>query len=553
MEGHAVDTADSHAPSSSGAFWRDLGLIVLLLVLAVTLRGWVLTHTEVPARDAVGFIRYALAFEDEPWWTVLQKNHQHPGYPLSILAVSMPVRALSQAEPAETMSLSARLASGIAATLLVIPMFFLGKLLFHRAAGFGAAALFQCLPVSAHVLSDGLSEALYLLLVSTALVIAVLAFRNWRPGYFVLCGLTAGLAYLTRPEGILLVAATGLVLVALCVAQRRSLKQFTVCAGGLVVAAGLVGSPYVLATGHFTGKPSFGQMIGTDAIPEREEGPRHVTRAPGVAQPLLATTFAFTLELKQAVWQRAALAAWNLCGELVKCFHYVAWLPTLLGMWWFRRRPWIVPGLWVVLALCILWICCLCWLAVAVGYLSDRHLLLLVLCGSFATAAAVWELPSRLLAWYRRQAWSGVAGGPFQHSLGTALAAAALLSGLLAIGLPKTLERLHGNRAGYHAAGLWLAEHASPVDIILDEHCWAHYYAGRVFLEHKTVVCPAGYQPVRYVVVGRRDKEPLLNWNRDRPFDENELKKAGQVVYSWPTAVRQDDAAVVVYAMASRQ
>ena len=58
---------------------------------------------------------------------------------------------------------------------------------------------------------------------------------------------------------------------------------------------------------------------------------------------------------------------------------------------------------------------------------------------------------------------------------------------------------------------------------------------------------------MQYVVVGRRDKEPILTWNRDRPFDENELKKAGHIVYAWPTAVRQDDAAVVVYAMAPRQ
>jgi 4-amino-4-deoxy-L-arabinose transferase-like glycosyltransferase len=552
MEGHAVDTANPDAQAGAGDRWRDLGLVTLLLLLALGIRDWVLTHTEVPARDTIGFIRYALEFDNEPWWTVLQKNHQHPGYPVTILAVSVPVRALSQEPAAEIMSLSARLASGIAAVLLVIPMFFLGKMLFHRAAGFGAAALFQCLPVSAHILSDGLSEALFLLLACTSLALAVLAIRTWRPMHFGLCGACAGFAYLTRPEGVLLVAATGLVLFGLCLTQRRSLRQLLACGGSLLVPALLVGSLYVAATGHFTGKPSVGQMLG-DKIPELEEGPMRIGLAADVPPPLLASTFAFVLDLKNAVWQRAALALWNLCGELVKCFHYVAWLPTLLGMWWFRRRPLIVPGLWVLLVLCALWTAGLCWLAVVVGYLSDRHLLLLVLCGSFATAAAVWELPSRLTAWYRRQAWPGTAGGPFEHTGRTAAVAAILLGGMLAVGLPKALERLHANRAGYHAAGLWLAEHTLPVDEILDDHCWAHFYAGRVFLENKALVTPAGYQPARYVVVGRRDKEIILAWNRDKPFDENQLRAlGGHIVYSWPLTAGQDDAAVVVYAIGPR-
>jgi hypothetical protein len=553
MEGHAVDTANHDAHSAAAERWRDLGLVALLLVLALGVRGWVLTHTEVPARDTIGFIRYALEFEDEPWWTVLQKNHQHPGYPVTILTVSVPVRALSPGPAAEAMSLSSRLASGIAAVLLVIPMFFLGKMLFHRAAGFGAAALFQCLPVSAHILSDGLSEALFLLLASTSLALAVLALGTWRPQHFALCGACAGLAYLTRPEGVLVVAATGLVLFGLCVTQRRSLRQLMACGVSLLVPAALVGSLYVAATGHFTGKPSWGQMVG-DKIPELEEGPVRIGQQADVPRPLLASTFAFVLDLKHAVWRRAGLALWNLCGELVKCFHYVAWLPTLLGMWWFRRRPFVVPGLWVLLVLCTLWTAGLCWLAVVVGYLSDRHLLLLVMCGSFATAAAVWELPSRLAAWFKRQTWQGVAGGPFAHSGRTAAVAAILLGGILAVGLPKALERLHANRAGYHAAGLWLAEHSTPADEILDDHCWAHYYAGRVFLESKALVPPPGYQPLRYVVVGRRDKEIILAWNRDKPFDENELRaKGGHIVYSWPLSVLADDAAVVVYAIGPRQ
>src|SRR6185503_1575345 len=109
----------------------------------------------------------------------------------------------------EGMRLSAQLASSLAALLLVIPMFFLGKELFDRRVGFWGALIFQWLPVSAHVLSDGLSEALFLLFTASALLFAVHAVRGagWR--HYVLCGACTALSYLTRPEGALVALALG--------------------------------------------------------------------------------------------------------------------------------------------------------------------------------------------------------------------------------------------------------------------------------------------------------------------------------------------------------
>src|SRR5437868_4275151 len=77
------------------------------------------------------------------------------------------------------------------------------------------AALFQCLPVSARVMSDALSEATFLLFIATALSLAVRALRGQSAARFAWCGFFSGLAYLTRPEGALLVVATGLVLLAM--------------------------------------------------------------------------------------------------------------------------------------------------------------------------------------------------------------------------------------------------------------------------------------------------------------------------------------------------
>ena len=558
MEGHAADSPNHDLPGSRAERRRDLALVAVLLLSALALRGWLLFNTEVPARDSIGFIRYALEFQSDPWRRVLRNNHQHPGYPLTILAASVPVRAACEAPDAETpdpeaMSFSAQLASNIAAVLLVIPMFYLGKLLFHRAAGFGAAALFQCLPVSGHILSDGLSEALFLLLASAALALAVLAMGSRRPLHFGLCGLFCGLAYLTRPEGAVVLAATFAVLLLLpwLTGRQRSWRELIGCAAALIATAVMAGSPYFLAIGRFTNKPSANDVFGRsqpklDQLPLRPPPP-----PPRAARPvLLASTLAFALKLEEPVYRRALKAVWGLGGELVKCFHYAAWLPAVLGMWWFRRRALVVPGMWVLLLACGLHAAILCRLAVTVGYLSDRHLMLLVLCGSYAAAAAAWELPSRLAAWLRRQPWRGVAGGLVPQTPATAAAAVLLLAGLLAVGMPKTLDTLHGNRTGYHAAGLWLAEQATPHDIIDDDHCWAEYYSGRVTQIRDPLPRPAGYQPVRYVVLGRREREITLTWNRPGPIDEAALQAQGaRIVYHWPARGTPAEAAVVVYRM----
>src|SRR5205807_129692 len=79
---------------------------------------------------------------------------------------------------ADLMRLSAQLASSLASVLLVIPMYYLGKLLFHRAAGFWAALMFQCLPVTGHILGDGLSEALFLLLTTSGLLFGAQALHG---------------------------------------------------------------------------------------------------------------------------------------------------------------------------------------------------------------------------------------------------------------------------------------------------------------------------------------------------------------------------------------
>src|SRR5947209_18796991 len=64
-KGHPMDAAAMPFPAAKynqvwPGRWRDGRTLLILLLLALLLLGWAVWQTEVPARDSIGFIRYAL-------------------------------------------------------------------------------------------------------------------------------------------------------------------------------------------------------------------------------------------------------------------------------------------------------------------------------------------------------------------------------------------------------------------------------------------------------------------------------------------------------------
>ena len=114
----------------------DWLLIGALVVLVLPLRIWLICNTEVTARDSIGYIRYALQFGEKPWHEVLEKNQQHPGYPVLVWLTSLPVRAWSGETTPENMEFSTQLVNFIASLLLLVPTYLLGRQFFDRGISF---------------------------------------------------------------------------------------------------------------------------------------------------------------------------------------------------------------------------------------------------------------------------------------------------------------------------------------------------------------------------------------------------------------------------------
>jgi hypothetical protein len=533
----------------SGLNWRDVGLLLILLALTGGIRAWQIRHTEVAARDSIGFIRMALQFERQPVAEVVRNSQQHPGYPLALLAVSWPVRQVMGGITPASMQLSAQLTSALASILLVVPMFFIGRELFNRQAGFWGTALFQCLPVPSRVFADALSEATFLLFLTAALWLAVRALRSNSPIRFAWCGLFGGLAYLTRPEGALVVIAAGLVLLGTQAHPlwRRSWKSTLTCGSSLAATALVVGSPYVLLTGQFTNKPSGQIVLETAWLPKEQNGTEPQVGVPPLgggprpkAELQTASAFLFGIYAPESLKDRRWWGIKAIASEVAHGYQYLAVLPVVLGLWWFRDHLRSVPGTWVIVVLCFLHGLVLWRLARVVGYVSDRHVLVLVLCGVFTGAAAVATFGT----WLAGQLASRL-GAPMLAKHAGWLSFLLLLA-LTCFGLPESLRTLHANRAGHRAAGLWLAEHTRPADLIHDPYCWAHYYAGRVFQEGTEPDAPEAYLPTHYVVLEHSGQDH----SRLPTIDSSQkLAALGKVVYHWPEDKPEPSAKILIYAV----
>ncbi len=528
---------------------QDWKYLLLLLLLFFPLRAWLLYNPEVAARDSTGYIRNALDFKKKPWKKVLLANDQHPGYPFSVWLMSMPVRAVAGLDPV-TMRVSAQLVSFLAALLLLFPLYFLGKALFDRQVGFWGTLLFQYWPVGSHHLADGITEALFMLLVALALWQGVLGVRRGSWWNFAWCGACGGLAYLTRPEGALVVAAVGLVLVGMQLFQRsrQPWPRFLLCGTSLSVSAAGVGSIYVLTTHHLSIKPAAKGIIEFSANHPMPGSANDMVMSQGVGrEPLAASVFGVFFPRADNFPLKLGRSLRALGSEISHGFHYLGWVPALLGLCWFGTRLRREPAFWVLATYFLFHSVILLLLGMSQSYVSDRHVMVLVLCGSFLAAAGLRALPVRVWAWQQscRQATgpTGQMAGLSWHQ--ASLWSLVFLVAMAGFCLPKAGERLHGNRVGNRAAGVWLAGNVAEGDVVVDDHAWSHYYAGLVFKEGKDPVLPPGYQPTCYVVI-TRSKDPDIA--RGRNAEERKLCQSGKLVYHWPENRAVDHARVVIYA-----
>lgn len=527
-------------PARRSLFGPDYVRIAAVVLVGIGVHAWLVAHTAVPARDSLGFARYALNLSDphpahdsaapRQRIDVIRSAEQPPAYPAAIWVTEKVLRAACPLPLPDRALLATQVANAAAAVLLVVPLYLTGRMLFGRNIGFAAALLFQVLPVPARVTSDGLSEGVYLLAAAAAVMLGVRAARRPTVGGFLVCGLAVGGSYLARPEGLLIGMAVGLVATAAGLARRWPRDAALGRLAALGVGIALVAVPYMVVIGKLTNKSTPGAILNPWETPRIWQGQPSAAAAPAEGLALFGAWWNPREDegKNRLVW--AAAAVW---AEVIKAVHYVVGTLTLVAIGVHRRRLFAGDlGLWVPVALSGLSLVLMFFLAARVGYVSERHTVLLVMLCCLLGAAGIGPVVR------------GVARVPVlgRVVVWPAAAPAVLLAVLVASALPYTFKALHPHREGHKHAGKWLAAHAGEGDWLQDPLAWAEWYAGRTL-----------YQPPHYpgrpkyvwVVLEKGKGSPH---SRLPQWEEARQRAAGhRPVYRWPEDAPETGPAVEVY------
>ncbi len=514
-------------------------VLALLMLLVLGIRAWQMTHTEVAARDSIGFIRYAWLLENSnDWKSVIKDAQQHPGFPFAIYLASKPVRYFVDSDLAFAFQISSQLVSSVFSVLLVLPLFFLAREIFDFRVAVWSVLLFEFLPAISKVLGDGLSEGMFLFFAASALACVLSAFKNNNILTWLFAGLFSGGAYLVRPEGIIIAFASFVVLAGSILLGKFSDLQLMRRNGTGLVSLSLgfmmLAVPFVLTVGKLTTKPTGQKILEKMSLAPAENDNRLA---------MVSTSEVGHLPLFASWWEGedkspAARFAWSfmvLGDSYLKGLNYLGCAFALIGLFSTPINVWGKPGVMVVVLSFLILNVAFYRVALVMGYLSERHAVLALMLMVIWSAYGGIVLGNWFLALFGGDNSQGLIFKINQVSV--------LLLILLVPSIYKSMETLHYNREGFRQAGKWLAMNSKPGDPVEDPFCWSHYYAGKVFLEG-AMDLRFSEPRVKYVIV-ERSGNPHLRLNTQ---DEESLKaQQGKVVYDWACKRKGVHSTVVVY------
>jgi 4-amino-4-deoxy-L-arabinose transferase-like glycosyltransferase len=511
---------------------RERLALALCVLAAVALRMARWERTAVLFNDGPVFLALAEHAAAGQLETLLQHPF-HPLYPLLVAALHAVGAPFGLG-----LETAGALVSALAGGAAVLALHGFVRRAFGPREGLVAAWLLAFHAGAVDSGGDVQSEALYLALFLAAAAALWRALTEARVGAAFAAGAFAGLAYLTRPEG-LGVALVGLGLVAIYTVRRRfALRRGVALAAAVAAGSAALALPYAAALSaesgrlELTRKKSVGWVVGSEGhagsgglatgqagmeapkIPgagrwRLEVQVGGVVPSAGAAPPGGGSDAAAKPEevgpdpydsLVAPPWTpRGALAATrDLLDDSAGALRPEMLALVLAGVFFLRGRPGRRAGF--VAALVGAYGALLFALAMNVGYVSERHALppLLLLLGYGAAGALAL---GRALARLRGTA----AGSERRARLATAL----LLAGVAAICLGKTLRRGGLEDVAERRAAEWVRAHA-PGSVVAARKRRVAYYAGAPFVQLRPKTA-RGFDRyfedhgVRFVVVNRAD------------------------------------------------
>ncbi len=493
--------------------------IGLLMAVAAALLGWEISHSEASFADGLRYIHRAERFERESWSAGFSQGIDHPLHPLAIAAAH---RVIGGEGPGswQRAALAVSFASAI---LLVIPIYLLTLELFGSGAAWLACLLALVNPIIGYVVVNVLSESTFLLWWSFGLWASVRFFREGRFLWLPLAIGFSGLAYLTRPEGILLPASivVALLLLPIVRAARINWPRWWRALAFLVVGFVVVAGPYVALKKGLGTKPGIARVLG---LAPRSDPMGLEREHPLPADQTLARTYELaTVRMARAFRDSVTppLFAFSLMGVALSLYR-----GTRLRAWIFLSTVLAASAVGLVR------------LHATGGYLTARHSLIPGLILTMAAAYALSWLMSKAAipgSWLRRP---GERLRPGPAVWAALLAALVVYPNVRTLGPPN-----HGPYSVYSSTGQWIADHVQNTDGVLDLTGWSLFFSERSGYGYAQVYDAPSDPNIRWIVV--RDIHVEGHW----PYSEviKGLIGGGEPVALFPAETHGKQVQIRIY------
>ncbi|MGZ3486135.1 MAG: glycosyltransferase family 39 protein [Isosphaeraceae bacterium] len=461
--------------------------IGLLMAVTAGLMSWGLRHTEASFADGLRYIRQAEQIDRGDWQNGLIGSIDHPLHPLGIVAAHGLVGGEG---PVSWQQAAVALAFGCI-VLLVIPLYLLTRDAFGDETAWLGCLLVTANPLFSSILANVLSESSFLLFWTWGLWAAI---RFLREGRFFWLPLTISfgvLAYLSRPEGLLLPMAMVLTLSILPLhrATRINWPRWGAAVAFLLLGSLVLAGPYMALKGGVGTKPAIARVLGLapGSHPQALERERPLPPAQTTLQTYCLATERMVKVVRGVV--STPLVPLALLGLVVMPPGHA------------RARTWLFFGV-VLLASAI----GLVRLHATGGYCTVRHGLVPGLILILAAAHGLAWLMARISI---PGEWLGAAAQRLRP--GPAVWAVLLAVLIVAPRLHSSGQLIPGPFHVYRDAGAWLAQNAGGDERALDLTDWSLYFSRRPGYRFANVYEAPADSTLRWIIA----RKPHLDghWN----------------------------------------
>ncbi|MBI5359068.1 MAG: glycosyltransferase family 39 protein [Planctomycetes bacterium] len=428
----------------------DRNKLLLLCLFTFVIRLYVITQTPLISTDSFAFIQNAKHFSHGEFTEGLK----HPFHPLYSMLTALFKPAFNNFET------SGEFVSLIFGTLTIFPLFFLTKRIFSRRVAFAAAFILAIHPFHIRLSADVMSDVTYYFLYVTAIWTLWIAIEKNKWFHYILTGALAGLAYLTRPEGIELIVIAIIVIFLMKIRELPKDGLRRIGRTCLILASFLfVSFWYIFLIHEQTGIWQFTMKISGKAVTEMDETstPEETMREENNPAVKDWSDDRVRLEEYRNKPDYIGFIAYSL-NEFLKASYYPIFLLVLLGIFWRKEQKYPRIADLYLLAFIALHFFILERLLITRLYMSVRHLTTIVILTLPWAGIGIISMEGFLLRKFWNKTDTDIIRSADSTHMNISKPILLLLLALTILTIPKAVKPKRFDELALKSSGKWLKE-----------------------------------------------------------------------------------------------